>query len=255
MTVDTCAVNALTEPMPRPMPDMKSNLAMVEDSDSYFTIEWWRGYWQLPLDEDSQELYTIMTHQGMFTPTSVLMGCTDAVAYCQGVVEMIFGPLLLGPILVRLDDILGYARSPATLIVLLRKVLELCEKFGLKLQSYFFTREATWCGRMTSASGVCHSLTRIDGLLNLPAPRTAGELQRFLCAVNWMWGNIPEYTALTESLYEVLESAATVAHIRKKIHLNRALLSSVGWTTEHETALTNVKEALLKMVLAHPKPN
>ncbi|GMF50263.1 unnamed protein product [Phytophthora fragariaefolia] len=107
MIVDTRAVNALTEPMPWPMPDMESDLAMVEESDSYFTIDRWRGYWQLPLDEDSQELYTIMTHRGMFTPTRVLMGCTDAVGFCQGVAEMIFGPLLSGRILAWLDDILG----------------------------------------------------------------------------------------------------------------------------------------------------
>ncbi|OWZ01914.1 LOW QUALITY PROTEIN: hypothetical protein PHMEG_00026622, partial [Phytophthora megakarya] len=64
MTVYTRAVNALTEPMPWPMPDIESDLAMVEDSHSYFTIDWWRGYWQLPQDEDSQELYTIMTYCG-----------------------------------------------------------------------------------------------------------------------------------------------------------------------------------------------
>ncbi|KAH7462617.1 Retrovirus-related Pol polyprotein from transposon 297 [Phytophthora ramorum] len=126
MTVDTRAVNALTEPMPWPMPDIEADLAQVEDSEAYFTIDWWRGYWQLPLDEDSQELYTIMTHRGMFTPTRVLMGSTDAVAYCQGVVEEIFGPLRGGQILAWLDDILGYARSPSALLVVLKNVLELC---------------------------------------------------------------------------------------------------------------------------------
>ncbi|OWZ11930.1 LOW QUALITY PROTEIN: hypothetical protein PHMEG_00014979 [Phytophthora megakarya] len=217
MTIDTHAINALTEPMPWPMPDIESDLAMVEDSDSYFTIDWWRGYWQLPLDEDSQELYTIMTHRGQ--------------------------------ILAWLDDILGYARSPGTLLVVLRKVLELCETFGLKLhllKCCFFTREATWCGMMISA----------HGLVNLPAPRTAGELQQFLCAVNWMRGNTSEYNAITASLqyWSLQRPWHSVAQSRKKSRLHRVLLNSVGWTTEHDAALAHVKDALLKMViLAHPK--
>lgn len=69
MTVDTRAANALTEPMPWPMPDLEGDLTQVEESDSYSTIDWWRGYWQLPLHEDSQDFFTIMTHEGMFTPT------------------------------------------------------------------------------------------------------------------------------------------------------------------------------------------
>lgn len=257
MTVDMRAVNALTEPMPWPMPDIESDLAEVEESESYFTIDWWRGYWQLPLAEESQELYTIMTHRGMFTPTRVLMGCTDAVAYCQGVVETIFGPLLPNQVLAWLDDILGHARSPSALMDVLKKVLQRCQEFGLKLHPLkccFFTREATWCGRMISASGVRHCPERVDGLVNLPAPRTAGELQQFLCAVNWMRNNIPEYNALTARLYEILEAAATVAQSRKKARLHRVLLDSVGWTSEHDTALANIKQALLRMVtLAHPK--
>ncbi|GMF18364.1 unnamed protein product [Phytophthora fragariaefolia] len=237
MTVDTRAVNALTEPMPWPMPDIEADLAQVEDSDAYFTIDWWRGYWQLPQDEDSLELYTIMTHRGMFTPTRVSMGS--------------------GQILAWLDDILGYARSPSALLVVLKNVLELCAEYGLKLHPLkccFFTREATWCGRMMSAQGVCHCPSRIDGLVSLPAPHTAGKLQQFLCAVNWMRGNIPEYNALTAKLYEVLGAAASVAQSRKKTRLHRVLLDSVGWGLEHDTALANVKDAVLRMVtLAHPK--
>ncbi|POM64852.1 LOW QUALITY PROTEIN: Hypothetical protein PHPALM_19572 [Phytophthora palmivora] len=218
VAVDTRAANALAEPIPWPMPDIE-------------------GYWQLPLDEDSQERYTIMAR--------------------RGVVEMIYGPLLSGQIRAWLDDMLGFASYPVNLRDILRKVLKPCETSGLKLHPLkccFFTREATWCGRMTSADGVRHCPSRVEGLVNLPAPRTAGELQKFLCAVNRMRGNIPGYDALASSLYKVLESAATVAQSRKKTHLNHVLLNTIGWTSDHDTALVQVKGTLLKMVtLIHPK--
>lgn len=105
MTVDTRAVNACTEPMPWPMPHLDTALTQLEGSEVYFNLDWFRGYWQLPLHEDSQEIFSFVTHRGVFTPKRVPMGATDAVAYCQGVVETIFGELLYKDILAWLDDI------------------------------------------------------------------------------------------------------------------------------------------------------
>ena len=119
--------------MPWPMPDLETKLPMASGLQDYFQADWWRGYWQLPLDVESQELYTVMTNRGMYTPTRVLMGATDAVAYCQAAVEQIFGELLDDKILAWLDDVLGYATSQTELLDTLERVLQCCMQFGLKL--------------------------------------------------------------------------------------------------------------------------
>lgn len=79
----------------------------LEGATVFFVLDWFRGYWQLPLHPDSQEYYTIITHRGMYTPTWVPMRATDPVAYCQGVVEEVFGDLIGNGVLVWLDDTLG----------------------------------------------------------------------------------------------------------------------------------------------------
>lgn len=61
MTVDTRAVNAVTEPMPWPMHDLEVDSGKLNGSEFYLTLDWWRGYWQLPLHEESQELFTFIT--------------------------------------------------------------------------------------------------------------------------------------------------------------------------------------------------
>ncbi|KAE8992472.1 hypothetical protein PR001_g20930 [Phytophthora rubi] len=156
MTIDTRSVNERTEPMPWPMPVLDVVLGELEGARVYFVLDWFRGYWQLPLHPDSQELYSFVTHRGIYTPTRVPMGATDAVAYCQGVVEEIFGDLLGDGILAWLDDILGYAENEEALLVLLDKVLARCESYGLKLHAKkcaFFATEVKWCGRIISAQG------------------------------------------------------------------------------------------------------
>nr|CCA22224.1 AlNc14C148G7434 [Albugo laibachii Nc14] len=164
MTVDTRAVNAKTEAMRWPMPHLESVIACVEGAEVFFSIDWFRGYWQIPLHHESQELHTIMTHTGLWTPNRVLMGATDAVVYCQGVVEQIFGPLLYHKVLACLDDILGYAKTEGDLLDILKEVLENCPSFGLKLnpkKCKFFERiTKCWPGRYETSDN-CRAIAAV----------------------------------------------------------------------------------------------
>ncbi|KAE8886173.1 hypothetical protein PF003_g29779 [Phytophthora fragariae] len=256
MTIDTRSVNDKTDAMPWPMPILEIIIGELEGATVFFSLDWFRRYWQLPLHPDSQEFFTFITHRGMYTPTRVPMGVKDSVAYCQAVVEEIFGDLIGNGIYCWLDDILGYAKDAGSLMVLLDQVLERCEKYGLKLHAKkcrFYATEIQWCGKMISANGVRHCPDRIQGLVDMPMPRTAADLQQFLCAVNWMRQSIPTYNLLTQRLYATLETAMQLAGTRKKSKLSKFLLVDAGWGVEDETALKAVRAALLKMVsLAHP---
>jgi hypothetical protein len=73
------------------------------------------------------------------------------------------------------------------------------------------------------------------------SPKNAGELQQFMCAVNWMRMNIPEFSKITAKLYEVLERAASVVNSRKKNKLLKVQLSDVGWDGSHKEELQKIK--------------
>lgn len=108
---------------------------------------------------------------------------------------------------------------------------------------------------MISAQGVRHYPERIQGLVEMQSPQTAGDLQRFLCAVNWTRQSIPEFTRITVVLYDALERAAQIAGSRKKVKLSRVRLEDVSWGADEVAGVEAVREALLKMVpLAHPSP-
>jgi hypothetical protein len=257
MTVDVRGVNARTEPMPWPMPILEVVMDRLAGAKVFFSLDWFRGYWQLALDPESQEFFTFMTSRGMVTPTRVLMGCTDAVAYCQGAVEQIFGELLYRVILAWLDDILGYAKTEDQLLKALRQVLEACQTYGLRLhpgKCAFFQTEVVWCGKVISEQGISHCPKRIEGLTQLQPPKTAAELQQFLCAMNWMRSSIPEYNHLVAPLTQLLEQCMKTTKTRKKSQLARVQLADHGWDQDHEGQLVKCKEALVAMVpLAHPR--
>jgi hypothetical protein len=198
-----------------------------------------------------------MTPFGVYTPTRVLMGQTDAVAYCQSVAHEMFGDQLFRGLLAWLDDLLGSAKTVGELFDLLDQVLTICAKFGLKLspkKCQFFLRKAEWCGKVISAEGISHSPSRVQGLVDLSPPTTAAELQQFVCATNWMRSSIPNYNQVVDPLRRLLDVATKAAGSCKKTALARVALVAVGWSADHAECFESVKKALANVVpLAHPR--
>lgn len=81
MDIDTRSVNDKSDAMPWPKPLLEIIVGELEGATVFFRLDWFRGYWQLPLHPDSQEYFTFVTHRSMYTPTRVPMGSKDSVAY------------------------------------------------------------------------------------------------------------------------------------------------------------------------------
>ena len=90
LTVDVRPVNAQTERIIWPMPMLEVILDHLVGAAFFFTLDFFKGYWQYALDKASQEMFSFLTDMGVYTPTRVLMGGTDSVAYCQSSVQEMF---------------------------------------------------------------------------------------------------------------------------------------------------------------------
>ena len=102
----------------------------------------------------------------MVTPTRVLMGQTDAVAYCQSVAQEIYGDRYGKGLEAWLDDVLGSAATEEALLELLEWLLGRCLSYGLKLnpgKCEFFATSVVWCGKVVSAEGIGHDPERLKG--------------------------------------------------------------------------------------------
>ena len=85
-------------------------------------------------------------------------------------------------------------------------------------------------------------------------PETAGDLQQFLCAVNWMRSGIPNYAQETGSLQALLLSL-TAKHGAKKAQLTKVALGTDLWTSTMQSAFDNIKRLIAHRVeLTHLDP-
>lgn len=133
-TVDLRPVNSQTIPYTWPMPDLESATAELSGDSVNAVIDLCQGYYQLALHEDSQECQSFITPDGVFTPTRVMQGQTNAVFFFQSTIQSLC-LTILDLILQWLDDLLFHAKTPRMLLDALKKIFSICLRVDIKLHA------------------------------------------------------------------------------------------------------------------------
>ncbi|POM62866.1 LOW QUALITY PROTEIN: hypothetical protein PHPALM_27929 [Phytophthora palmivora] len=189
---------------------------------------------QLPLAGDSQDSMSFITNEGVWTPSRVPQGAMDSPLHFQNQMNVVFEDMQPTQVLIWIDDILLFARSPQEFIETLRRFLARVRERGLKLsavKSFLFRNEAKCCGRLFSGVGVRHDPERLSGLHQLPLPSTAADLQQLLCATGWMRDSLMDYSRVMQPLHDKLEGGCT-----KRLAAGAAITWTAADTTAFETA-------------------
>lgn len=254
-TVDLRPVNKFTVKHQFPMPNLEHELTRLSESRYYATFDLSHCYWQLELDESSRSLQSFITPDGVYSPTRVLHGTTNAVTHLQSALSEILPTSLSSHFLHWLDDILLHDRTVPGLIKSIRNLFGLCVQYNIKLhpaKSIMFAKSIRWCGRVISADGIRYDPRRLDGLLNIESPKTGAHLQQFICALQWIKNGIPNFASIVTPLHQFMEQIYTKAGKRTKQAVARYKLSAVGWGPAEDNAFAACKTALANQVtLSH----
>jgi Reverse transcriptase (RNA-dependent DNA polymerase) len=244
----------MTDSIVRVMPNLYVVLERCSGKRYYAVFDFVKGFWQLPLHKDSQEILSYMTDRGVYTPTRVPQGCTDAALHFQATMEMVLAVLLYKNVLVWIDDVLVFADTVDELFDVLELMFKLLNEYGLKLspkKSEVFLTQVKWCGRIIDADGIRHDPERIEALCNIPEPATAAELQQFICASNWMRESLPDYARLVDPLQQLLDTALKGSKKTKKA----ATGIRVTFTSVERANFIETKQLLQRAAtLAFPDP-
>jgi Reverse transcriptase (RNA-dependent DNA polymerase) len=145
-TVDLRPVNKQTVPYSWTMPHVESELARLRGATCFASFDLSHGYWQLPLATESQEFQSFVTPDGVFTPTRVLHGTTNAVTHMQAVLSEVFLPLH-DHLLAWIDDLLLHAAHSTDSLGYLQEFFALCRSSNFKLhpgKSVLFGSKVRW---------------------------------------------------------------------------------------------------------------
>ena len=102
---DFKAVNEQSEPVAAPPMILEEQALAFAGAALFMTVDQNQGYWQMTLAANSQELFTFVTHKGLYTPTRMPQGVTNATSYFQGALERTLGDLVRRVCLVYVDGV------------------------------------------------------------------------------------------------------------------------------------------------------
>jgi hypothetical protein len=196
MTVDLRVPNASTTSSAWPMPNLQDDLHDLNGSETFATLDFCQGYWQIPMRKDSQDCQSFITPDGVYTLTRVLHGTRNATQYLQSVlVVMMIG--IKSSIKVWMDDCLPQTKTEDDLHATLNFFFKQCQELGLKLHARkckLFATTVGYCVRFITKDGERFDPKNMEALQTIPRAAEWCRLVQYVAAVNWMRRAILNYS-------------------------------------------------------------
>ena len=240
MCIDYRLVNAVTKKDAYPLPRIDTILDKLRCAKYISTIDLRWGYHHIPIHPNSREITALaVPGKSLFQFKRMPFGLTNAPANFQRLIDALITPDMEPYVFAYLDDIIIVTESFEDHLKWLENVLQKIHGAGLKVnreKSFFCRQSVRYLGYVVDAEGLRADTSKIEPILNYPAPKNVKELRRFLGMVGW-------YARFIDHLAEL--KLPLVQLLRKDIKFE--------WGHEQENAFNALKTALTEApVLARP---
>ncbi|KAK7886282.1 hypothetical protein WMY93_025903 [Mugilogobius chulae] len=145
------------------------------------------GFWQLKLDPESSRYTTFNTPFGRYCFLRLPFGIKSAPEIFHKAMESIIEGL--EGTRVYIDDLVVWGTTKQQHDERLEKLLQRVKKFGLKLKRekcLFGVMEMTFLGDKLTANGVLPDKTKVQAILNMPAPTDKKGVLRAMGMINFL---------------------------------------------------------------------
>ena len=237
ITVDLTKLNDQVHPVCHPATTPKDAVSGIPQGMQFFScLDATKGYWQVPLDKESQNFTCFITPWGRYRHLRSPMGFISTGDEYNRRGDNALGDI---PNLRKVvDDILLYHQDFKSHVEGIVAVLERCRKFKISLnpEKFFFAKpEVAYVGYLEGQSGVKADPSKIRAISEFKTPVCRADLRGFM--------------GLVQQLADFSGDIATAAlPLRPLLKTGNDFL----WLPEHQTAFEQVKKALTSPpILAH----
>jgi hypothetical protein len=225
-----------------PLPLPENMFAELTGSQLFSKMDLLKGFWQIPLDEDSKAILAMATPLGLYEPNSMPFGMKNAPAVFQREMQRVLRDMLGRGVLVFIDDILIHSRTADEHEALVRWVLNRLVEEGYHAhpdKCEFFQKEVSFLGHVISGKGVSVQAHKVKAVQEWPVLTKKKEVRQFLGMVNWYRKFIPGFSEIARPLTDLTHDD-----------------HPWSWGEKEQTAFDTLKQKLSSAdVLAHPDPS
>ena len=191
-----------------------------------------KGFFHVPLDENSKLLTAMLTPIGVFIYNVLTMGLTNA----NDIFEQCLRDILHGldGVFNIAEDILVIGETYEEFKNNVIRFLDWCVEKDLYLNADKLKLDCdtvTFFGHLLTKDGMKPDPKKVKDIREWPAPQDIKELQSFLGAVNYLAGFIPHLSTLQAPLQDLLKKE-----------------NNFIWAQNHQTCFDKIKEAVWKDV-------
>ena len=140
-----------------PLPRIDDLLEQLSGKYLFSTLDARRGYWQIPVSDDSRPKTAFAMHKGLYEFWVMPFGLCNAPATFQQLMQRILSGMN-SFCNVYIDDILIFSRNPEEHQEHLEQVFQHLEQYGLKLhpdKCQLAHAEVEYLGHIVSGEGIC----------------------------------------------------------------------------------------------------
>jgi hypothetical protein len=183
-------------------------------------IDWFSGYDQLVLAEESRDMIVFMTLLGLLWMTTVPQGATNSIVQFVRIVEKILEPLLNHVAMPFMDNVRvkgpymdynnkevlpGIWRFIYEHIQNLDKTLEWIERASVSIRpkSQFMKKGIMIVGFSTGSFGHLPEVTKVIKIISWPSCTCVSDVRAFIgiCVFYWIW--VYHFALITEPIYRL----------------------------------------------------
>ena len=231
MCVDYRRLNAIADADAYPMPRVDDMIDALGKSKYITTLDLARGYWQVPMQEESRPLTAFTTPFGLFQFRVMPFGLHGAPATVQRMMDNLLGDCTAYAA-AYLDDVVIHSTTWEEHIRHLTDVLQRLKEAGLTIRPkkcQFGMDRCSYLGHVVGNGEVRPEEAKVQAVRDFPPPTTKRRVRAFLGLTGYYRKFIPDYA----------EIAAPLTDLTKKTAPNR-----VNWSEECNRSFASLKDRL-----------
>ncbi|XP_064468593.1 uncharacterized protein LOC135380865 [Ornithodoros turicata] len=231
LCVDYRKLNAITEPDAFPMSQSTEILYQVARARYITVIDMLRGYWQIRLDEESQQCTSFITHHGQYAWKVMPYGLRNSASTFQRTINEIMAPHSEYAC-AYIDDVAIYSATWEDHLEHLARVLGSVAAAGLTVnlkKCKFAQNRVHYLGHIVGSGTHAPDPERIKAVENIARPETKSQLRSFLGICNYYRDYVPRYSEIVLPLTNMT---------------NRRTPQRLPWSEEATRSFQEIKEAL-----------
>jgi transposase InsO family protein len=235
MAVDYRLLNEKTVKDRFPLPNIEYCLNKLAGCVVFITVDLFSGYYQIPIDPQSQRYTAFSTADNHFHFLRMPFGLVNGSAVFQRAINKLMRRIKEDGVLAYMDDIvLGGETEEAVMVkfeVLLQQLQEVGFTINLK-KSQFFVERLEFLGFEVSAEGVRPGNRKTRAVEEFPMPTSTRNVQQFLGLTGFFRRFVKGYCFIAAPLSQLMRGEADFV-----------------WASEHRQAFDRLKRELVQRPL------